>query len=227
MVFLHHAKRAWQGQNVTYLNPFLILKTLTKCTDKLDDSILWDCLKAGDEKAFSMLFEKYYGTLVRYGSSFSSFSEKVQDCVQDVFTDIWIYKETLNDSVVVKAYLLSCVRRRIARLQERDHIFKRAVSMDSLEFSFDFSVEHHLIANETAAGKAVRLNRFINELPARQKEALYLRYHQGLSVEQIAELLNVNYQSANNILYRALLKLRKEWKGNLSILLLLSASFFK
>lgn len=191
-----------------------------------DDSILWRSMKSGNEKAFATLFEKYYASLVRYGNSFLPFAEKVQDCVQDVFTDVWIYRESLNDSVVVKAYLLSSVRKRIARLQERDHIFRQTASVDSLEFLFDFSIEHQLIADEATAVKVTRLNQLLNNLPARQKEALYLRYHQGLDVEQIADLLQVNYQSANNLLHRALLNLRKEWKGNLSLLLLLSSSVF-
>lgn len=194
--------------------------------DKLNDSILWNALKSGDEKAFSSLFKKYFSHLVRYGNSFSPFPEKVQDCVQDVFTDIWVYKNSLNDNVVVKAYLLSCVRKRIARLQERDHIFRKTTTVDLIPFSFDFTIEDKLIADETTAVKVSQLNQLINDLPARQKEALYLRYHQGLSVEQIAELLNVNYQSANNLIHRALLNIRKNWKENMSFLFLLLTQVF-
>jgi DNA-directed RNA polymerase specialized sigma24 family protein len=49
-----------------------------------------------------------------------------------------------------------------------------------------------------------QLNKYINNT-IKTKEALYLRYHQGLNVEQIADMLDVNYQSANNLLHRALL----------------------
>jgi RNA polymerase sigma factor (sigma-70 family) len=202
------------------------MKSQTLYIDTLDDIVLWRNLKEGDEKAFSLLFEKYYGHLVRYGNSLSPFPEKVQDCVQDVFTDVWVYRQSLNDTVVVKAYLLSSIRKRIARLQERDHIFRKTTSIDSIEFLFDFSVEHQLISDEVTKEKVSHLNELLNNLPARQKEALYLRYHQGLSVEQIADMLQVNYQSANNLLYRAVLNLRKEWKGDLSLILLLSSSLF-
>ena len=202
------------------------MKSQTLYIDTLDETVLWRNLKEGDEKAFSFLFEKYYGHLVRYGNSFSPFPEKVQDCVQDVFTDVWVYRQSLNDSVVVKAYLLSSVRKRIARLQERDHIFRKTTSMDSIEFLFDFSVEHQLISDEATEEKVSHLNELLNNLPTRQKEALYLRYHQGLSVEQIADMLQVNYQSANNLLHRAVVNLRQEWKGDLSLLFLLSSSLF-
>jgi RNA polymerase sigma factor (sigma-70 family) len=200
------------------------LNIKSKHTIITDDSILWSRLKVGDEKAFSVLFEKYYGSLVRYGNSFSKHSEKVQDSVQDVFADVWLYKHSLSDNANVKAYLLSSVRKRIARLQERDHIFSKITSTDTIEFLFDFSIEHQLIIDESTADKVSQLNKLINLLPSRQKEALYLRYHQGLSVEQISEMLGVNYQSANNLLHRALLNIRKEWNTNIPLILLLSYS---
>ncbi|WP_417941635.1 RNA polymerase sigma factor [Flavobacterium sp. RS13.1] len=199
------------------------MKTLILPLNLHDDRKLWKKLKAGDERSFSLLFEKYYGDLIHYGNSFSPFTEKVQDCVQDVFADIWLYRESLQEPNVVKAYLLSSVRKRIARLYERDHIFKKITTTDSIEFLFDFSVEHELIDDEATAENVLYLNKLLNELPSRQKEALFLRYNQGLSVEQIAEMLDVNYQSANNLLHRGLLKLRQEWKGSFSILVLLSS----
>ncbi|EJL63360.1 RNA polymerase sigma factor [Flavobacterium sp. CF136] len=191
-----------------------------------DDHKLWNKLKAGDEKSFSLLFEKYYGDLINYGNSFSPFAEKVQDCVQDVFADVWLYRESLQEPNVVKAYLLSSVRKRITRLYERDHIFKKITTTDSIEFLFDFSVEHELIDDEATAERVLYLNKLLNDLPGRQKEALFLRYNQGLTVEQIAEMLDVNYQSASNLLHRGLLTLRKEWKGSFSIIALLSSSVF-
>lgn len=194
-------------------------------TAVLDDNLLWSALKAGDEKAFSTLFKKYFDYLIKYGNSFSPFSEKVQDCVQDVFTDIWIYRNSLSETVVVKAYLLSSVRKRIVRLQDRDRVFNKSKSMDAVAFLFDFSVEHQLISDELTAGKVAHLNKMLNVLPSRQKEALYLRYHHGLNVDEVAEVLNVNYQSASNLVHRALVNIRKEWKGNVTLLLLLLANW--
>ncbi|WP_051219096.1 RNA polymerase sigma factor [Flavobacterium frigidarium] len=188
----------------------------------VEDTQLWTDLKAGDEKAFSMLFERHYEQLVRYGNSFSNDSDKIQDCVQDVFADIWLYKNNLGETTNVKAYLLSSVRKRISRLQERDRIFNKITSTDVVNFLFYFSIEHQLINDEITADKVYQLNKLINLLPSRQKEALYLRYNQGLSVEQIAELMDVNYQSANNLLHRAVLNLRKDWNVSLSLLLVLS-----
>jgi hypothetical protein len=187
------------------------LNKLRTNNDKLSDSTLWNQLRAGDEEAFSLLFEKYYSTLINYGKTLMNESDTVKDCVQDVFVDIWTYRHKLGEAILVKAYLLSSVRKRIARLHERENIFLRTKEVDTLEFLFDFSIEDHLIANEGMAAKVEQLNVLINKLPSRQKEALYLRYHQGLSVEQVSEVLNMNYQSTKNLLHRAILQLRKDF----------------
>ena len=188
--------------------------------NNISDSSLWNKLRLGDEDAFSSLFERYYSTLVNYGKTLMTGEDRVKDCVQDVFVDIWTYRYKLNEAIVVKAYLLSSIRKRIARLHNREHIFSNIKNIDSLEFLFDFSIEDRLIAEETTTKKVEQLNKSINQLSDRQKEAIYLRYHQGLSVEQVAEVLNLNYQSTKNLLHRAILQLRKDFPISALFLLL-------
>jgi RNA polymerase sigma factor (sigma-70 family) len=189
------------------------------------DELLWHRLIDGEEAAFTQLFERYYPTLLGYGKSFLADTDRVQDCVQDVFADIWLYRSSLDRSAMVKAYLLACTRKRIARLYARDRIFRQTSPLDDVEFSISFTVEDHLIANEETATRIHRLNRHLNALPPRQKEALFLRYHQGLNAEQVAEILNINYQSVNNLVHRALIHLRRELKGNVTLLLALLFAF--
>ena len=196
------------------------MKELKLHKDNSSDIALWTQLRLGDEEAFSSLFERYYSTLVNYGKTLMTGEDRVKDCVQDVFVDIWSYRHKLNEAIVVKAYLLSSVRKRIARLHHREHIFSNIKHIDSLEFLFDFSNEDRLIADETTAKKVEQLNKSINQLSDRQKEAIYLRYHQVLTVEQVAEVLNLNYQSTKNLLHRAILQLRKDFPISVLFLLL-------
>ena len=199
------------------------MKILPLNSEHSTDTHLWNGIISNDESAFSELFEKYYPSLVSYGNSLMPFSERVKDCVQDVFVDIWVYRTNLNKSVVVKAYLLSCVRKRIARLHERDYIFRQSSEISSVEFLLNFSLEKDDDYDEVMFLKLTQLNQLLNALPARQKEALYLRYHQNLSIEQISEMLDVNYQSTKNLLHRAILNIRKDWQTH-SVLIFLVLS---
>ncbi len=196
-------------------------------TSILTDEKLWRSLLTGDRVAFSALFERHYASLVGYGTSLSADRDKVQDCVQDVFVELWLYHQNLNPQATAKSYLISCVRRRIARLHERDHVFRQSTRLDdpdsTVEFSLNFTVEDRLIANEEAALQVRQLNRKLNALTARQREALYLRYHQGLSIDEIAEVLDINNQSVSNLLHRSIRQLRRDWTGNMPLLLFLLA----
>lgn len=183
------------------------------------DEQLWQRLRADDAQAFEALFERYYPQLLAYGNSLLSYEDRVQDCAQNVFMDVWLYRHKLQEKVSVKSYLLASLRKRIARLHERDHFFRRSTSLDVVEFSLHFSIEDQLIADEETANKVQLINQMLNDLPARQKEALYLRYHQELDIEQVAEILGVNHQSVSNLLYRAIQHLRKEWVGSVVFLL--------
>ena len=109
--------------------------------NKSSDHTLWNQLRVGDEEAFSSLFERYYSTLVNYGKTLMSGEDRVKDCVQDVFVDLWTYRHKLNEAIVVKAYLISSVRKRIARFNQRDHIFLNIKNVDSLDFLFDFTID--------------------------------------------------------------------------------------
>ena len=183
------------------------------------DEQLWQRLKSDDAQAFEALFERYYPQLLAYGNSLLSHADRVQDCAQNVFMDVWLYRHKLQEKVSVKSYLLASLRKRIARLHERDHFFRRSTSLESVEFVLHFSIEDQLIADEETASKVQLINQMLNNLPARQKEVLYLRYHQGLDIEQVAEILGVNNQSVSNLLYRAIQHLRKEWMGSVGALI--------
>jgi RNA polymerase sigma factor (sigma-70 family) len=49
----------------------------------------------------------------------------------------------------------------------------------------------------------------VNQLPARQKEIIYLRIYKGLSYEEISQVMQLNYQVVRNLLSQALKSFRK------------------
>ncbi len=195
------------------------MEEISKQNIEGDDIVLWNQIIEGNSLAFDSLFKKYYKALFNYGKTLVVSHEQVKDAIQDSFADIWIYRKNLNKDVVVKAYLFSILRKRLARLYNKDKIFRLAESIDNLEFSIDFTIESELINSESKLLEIKQLNELINKLPARKKETLYLRYHQGLSIEQISEILNINHQSVKNIIYRTITQLRAEWKSPLLVLL--------
>lgn len=66
----------------------------------------------------------------------------------------------------------------------------------------------HILA-EHAEQMAVLLGRLLESLTARQREVLYLRFYEGLSYEEIAEVSEVKVGRVYNIVYEALSQMRK------------------
>ena len=48
----------------------------------------------------------------------------------------------------------------------------------------------------------------LDELSPRQREIIYLRFYQNLSYEEIADIMDLNYQTSRNLLYKAIRSLR-------------------
>ena len=75
----------------------------------------------------------------------------------------------------------------------------------------DKNAEEQLIAEETGNENLMRLHRACTQLTERQQAVIRLRFHEGLSYKQIAARLRMNYQSVNNLVFRTLINIRKEF----------------
>ena len=54
---------------------------------------------------------------------------------------------------------------------------------------------------------------YLNQLPERQKEVVFLKYYGGFNHTEIAEIMRVNKQSVANLLHRAFTALKKITNG--------------
>jgi len=71
------------------------------------------------------------------------------------------------------------------------------------------SEETTLLNNVDGFSKEELVNKLISELPPRQQEALRLRFVEDLEYNEVANVMSINRQSAQNLVVRAVEKLRK------------------
>lgn len=164
---------------------------------------------------------RYHGALVSYARKLTTDAALTEDAIQDLFIALWTKRGTLSQTTAVRPYLLASLRRALVRSMHRDR-WMQATAPDALETSFlvQFSIEESLIEGETHQQQLRQLNHLLNALPPRQREALYLKFYQNLTNEQIAEVMHIGYQSATNLIHRALQFLRQHWFEEFSPLLL-------
>lgn len=174
-----------------------------------NEKMLWDSFISGDIDAYEKLFNLFYDDLYRYGLNLSPRQDLVRDNIHSLFVVMWDRKEFLGDVKSVKAYLLASLRRRILKqlLQDKKSSPLSVTSVHS-ESLIQISIEESLIQDEMADVRKQALKDALDLLPERQKEVLFLKYYNGMSYDEIEEILAINYQSIRNHIYRALQKLR-------------------
>lgn len=184
-----------------------------------EDILLWESFRKGDKEAFATLFRIYYEPLIRYGGKFTSDMETLEDCIQELFIELW--QTTARTTVLsVKAYLLKSLKYNILKSYRKRHGFLSIVDGGN---HFVWSHETFLISEQEDEEKKVRLLKALEQLSSRQKEIVYLKYYHNLSYDEICDVMNINYQVARNLLYQAIKSLKKWLPGPLGLIFLLSA----
>ena len=175
-----------------------------------DASKRWANLRQGSETAFTNLYNHYFPELCRYGTRICGDKELIEDSIQDLFVEIWKTRTCLPVVHSVKYYLFVWLKRKIVRklLEQRKVPTVRNV-LEEYTFEIVFSPESTLIAKQFSEEQQQSLLQALNQLTRRQKEAITLRFYDGFSYEEIATLLSMNAKSVRNIIYRAMLILRK------------------
>ena len=175
--------------------------------DLLTDIDLWHSFKEGDRDAFGKLFRRHYSSLFQYGAKLCTDLTIVEDCIQELFIELW---QNHSGAGVrsVKAYLLTSVKYKIFKFH-RDNP-AATPSEEMLETAaFEIGHDNFIISREDDHQRAENIIRALNQLPARQKEIIYLKIYQSLNYEEIVEVMGINYQAARNLFSQSIRSLRK------------------
>ena len=169
---------------------------------------LFDQLRRGDKEALSTLYQKYFPLLMHYGIRIVPDKYIVEESIQDMFIYIYESKEKLGQVKYVKPYLFRALRRRVLeKISAERKVLEREAEMTT-RTNIQFSAEDILFAVESKRNQKQALVQILNNLPWRQREAVYLRYYNGLNTKEIAEIMGVANQTVLNTLYHALKKIR-------------------
>jgi RNA polymerase sigma factor (sigma-70 family) len=177
-----------------------------------NDINLWQRFKDGDESAFALVFRTHYQALYNYGMKFNSDTELIEDCIQELFLELWKNRSSVSMTDNIKPYLLKSIRRKIIKQLDKGIKLKKLFSnILPKDYGFEvvFSHESELISQQVNEEKMKKLQAMLDSLPPRQKEVLYLVFYQDMTYEEISQIMSLNYQSARNLVYRAIKLLRE------------------
>ncbi len=170
------------------------------------DSTLWGQLKAGDKIALERIYRDHAAVLIKYGRKFSADGQLVEDCLQDLFIEIWKNREGLGNTDSIRKYLLVSLRRKIIRAIGNSRLAGQ--EPEEHHFTAVFDIESQWETEEWDNERRQKLQKALESLSKRQQEVLYLKYFMQMDYTQIGEIMELNYQSARNLAHRALEAMR-------------------
>lgn len=153
-------------------------------------------------------FRSHFDSLYNYGLRITKDGELVKDCIQELFFRMWKNNIDFTSVSNQKPYLLKGLRRQILNVLELKYNQMDRVKVEET-LSIEFSVEDCYIHNQYEEELRIKILNALNNLSKKQREAIYLRYFENLGYEEIAEIMNINLQSAKNNVQRGLDSLKE------------------
>lgn len=172
----------------------------------VSDHELWTRFVAGDDGSWEQIYRKYVNVLYRYGIQFTSDTVLVEDAIHDVFVKLYNDRSSLKKDVHVKFYLFVCVKNRLYNLLKRELFFE---SVDESVEHYDPTAEARVMSDLYDREQKDQVKLLLGYLSERQREIVYYRYLEELSIDEIAILTQMNYQSVQNVIQRSLKKIRE------------------
>ena len=184
--------------------------------ESTNDCDCWSRLKTGDPEALGFLYDAYIDKLFAAASWITDNRELAKDAIQEVFIEVWNYRQTLGDIKNSHSYLIKVLRSIIVKKIKSKDISLNFILEGALA-SPEQNIEQRIISSDTENEKLNMLRRALSNLTSRQKLVLKLRYYEGLSYKQIAEMLGMNQQSVNNLAFRTINSLRGQMFAELMV----------
>jgi RNA polymerase sigma-70 factor (family 1) len=155
----------------------------------------------GNEKAFDLLFRKYYAALCLFADSYLHHEEEAKDLVQDCFIRLWEDQRLAGQPGSIRAFLYTVIRNRCIDLL-RKRKTNTARQEDFSYLSGQWSEEE--LSEVTRSETIRRVHGAIKTLPAKMQQVFRMYYIEGKKYAEIASLLGLHYDTVRQQKARAL-----------------------
>ena len=179
---------------------------------KVDNKIhiIWESFKLGNKDAFASIYNQHLNTLYHYGTKLCPDDEIVKDAIQEVFLDLYLKREkNKTNPANLKYYLILSLKRNLIKKLKRSRRLGEINPGYELTFEPGYNIEQIMIENEEETERTRYIQFIFNQLPVKQKEALYLRFNELMDYSEIANVMNISVESVRKQVYRAIKTVRE------------------
>lgn len=161
------------------------------------DVLLVEAIRRGDRQAFEKIYDRHSGWVLALAMRFLGDRDDALDVLSDTFEYLASRVGTLTLTTSLRGFLYPVVRHRAI-----DKVRSRRAHVD---------VDELALVEASTAPEWMKpdLRRALAALPGTQREAVLMRFGDGLSLKEIAEALAVPEGTVKSRLHHALLSLRR------------------
>jgi len=179
------------------------------------EDLILQMFKVAEKKAFQLLYDTYYETLVLFANQVTGDSQAAEDIVQDCLVKFWISKRyrTLESGLdkymfqAVKFSSLNYVRGDKRKKILHDHVIRETMFGDE-------EVEDENVEILEVVYKVIDL------LPEERRNVFLLVFVEGMSYQEVADQLQISKNTVKTQLSRSLKFLRETLKDRYNAFLL-------
>lgn len=136
-----------------------------------------------------------------------------EDSIQDLFIKLIRTRQNLSQTTSIKYYLFRAFRSIVLdKLKTKNKTALIDEAGKSL-FVLDLSPEKKMIVQEDTLALQQKLSAALDALTPRQREAIFLRYIEGFSYEQVAAMMDLTAKGTYKLMARAIEALKEQMKG--------------
>jgi RNA polymerase sigma factor (sigma-70 family) len=180
-----------------------------------DEAQFIAALRAGQEAAFRNLVAEYQQRVLNTCLSYVPDLQEAENLTQEVFVEVFLSIQHFRGEAGLSTwiYRIAC-NKGLALLRHRNagkrrNFFQRLLSLDFAEqYPAQDAFHHPGFALEQQESAAL-LFRQLDKLPENQRSALMLHKVEGLSYQEIAEVLQTTLPAVESLIHRAKGNLRK------------------
>jgi RNA polymerase sigma factor (sigma-70 family) len=180
----------------------------------------WKHIEQGDIAVYSETYTFYFKKLFNYGKKFTDNTELIEDAIQSVFIMLWNDRKKLAAIHSPNSYIFCSFR---------NYIFKEKGKLQRIDSQTEepvFAIEDAIVIQETNIELSKRLQKALSSLTSHQREAIFLRFYEALSYEEVAQVMEISVKATYKLMARSLLKLKELMDIVIVLLLTLSKCIF-
>lgn len=172
------------------------------------DETLVDRVQSGDWEAFDLLYKRYLPRVYNRLRALVP-QEDVEDLTQEVFLAVIRSLGSFERGSAFSTWLYAIINHKVS------DYYQRKGKREDVERSF-YSQEARLVSRDPwpRAEDRTLVRQILLRLPEQYREVLLLRFAEGLSFKEVAQILNLSLEATKSLYRRAIAAAHKELVGN-------------